>query len=92
MAPVLTRALGFWLGVRALFALWSSITNPYADPVPVGSESFLFVVIVGGAFVAEVVRRRERVFWANLGVSIPRLLLVALTPVAIAEAILGWVR
>src|SRR5688572_25905933 len=92
MAPVLSRALGFWLGVRALFVLWSAITNPGADPVPVGFESFLFVVIVLGAFVAEIARRRERVFWENLGVSMPMLLGVALVPVAIAEGVLRWVR
>ena len=92
MAPAGRRALGFWLGVRGLFLMWSRITNPEADPLPVGHASLLFVAIVGGAYVAEIVRRHERVFWENLGVSIPRLLAVALVPVALAEAVLWWAR
>ena len=62
------RAAGIWVGVRTMVALFGSLAG--IPPLPSALRDVVVIVLVVAALAAiELRRRRELLFFANLGIA-----------------------
>jgi hypothetical protein len=91
---LMRRGLVMWIVVRVAFFIVGSIAAMLLGPPTVRLASGTVVVLVALCAllgVLDVLRRRERTLLANLGVSLPQLVLLLVIPAALGELAIALV-